>query len=116
VNNTVFTELLERFFDEVMDGFLLRYYKRDRAGAFPKRYRCLEASLNFTEAADCARPVYIAKTMTDQCKITEAEASLLVLEAIEMKLIVPCDQHEIISFTSLEWDDDKDLPDGPVTM
>jgi hypothetical protein len=116
VNNTVYTELLERFFDEVMDGFLLRYYKRDRAGAFPKRYRCLEASLDFTEAADCARPVYIAKTMTDRCKITEAEASLLVLEAIEMELIVPCDKHEIISFTSLHWDDDKDLPDGPVTM
>ncbi|MHA2040737.1 MAG: hypothetical protein ACW975_02645 [Candidatus Thorarchaeota archaeon] len=117
VNNSDLAGVLERYFEEVMDGFLLRYYKRGVAKAFPKRYRCLEQCLAFTEAADCARPVYIAKTMHDQCKITEVEASLLVLEAIEKELIVPCQKHEIISFTRADFDDDKSrLPDGPVTM
>ncbi|MHA2143240.1 MAG: hypothetical protein ACXADD_17310 [Candidatus Thorarchaeota archaeon] len=116
VNNTVIMELLEKFFDEVMDGFLLRYYKRGKTGAFPKRYRCLEDALNFTEAADCSRPAYLAIVMSERCKITEAEASLLVLEAIETDLIVPCSKHEVISFAPAHRDDGKDLPEGPVSM
>jgi hypothetical protein len=116
VNNIVIADVLEKFFDEVMEGFLLRYYKRGRAGSFPKRYRCLEEALNFTEAADCSRPTYLATVMTDHCKITEAEASLLVLESIEAELIVPCSKHEVISFTPAISDDGKDLPDGPVRM
>jgi hypothetical protein len=115
VNDSELGILLERYFEEVMDGFLLRYYKRGVAGEFPRKYKCLEASLDFTEAADCARPVYIAKNMTEQCKITEAEASLLVLEAIELELLVPCDKHEVLSFTRAHFDD-SDLPEGPVTM
>ncbi|MHA2140655.1 MAG: hypothetical protein ACXADF_15130 [Candidatus Thorarchaeota archaeon] len=116
VNNIAITDLLERFFDEVMEGFLLRYYKRGRAGSFPKRYRCLEDALNFTEAADCSRPTYLAIVMTERCKITEAEASLLVLEAIEAELVVPCSKHEVISFAPAHRDDGKDLPEGPVRM
>jgi hypothetical protein len=116
VNNIAIGDVLERFFDEVMDGFLLRYYKRGRAGAFPKRYRCLEEALNFTEAADCSRPTYLANVMTEHCKITEAEASLLVLEAIEAELIDRCTKHEVISFTPAITADDKDLPEGPVRM
>ena len=116
VNSSATAEILERFFDEVMDGFLLRYYKRGEAGAFPKRYRCLDEALNFTEEADCARPTYMAIVMSERCKITEAEASLLVLESIESKLIVPCSKHEMISFASAISDRDKDLPQGPVRM
>ncbi len=117
VNNGDLAPLLERYFEEAMDGFLLRYYKRGVAGTFPRRYRCLEESLEFTEAADCARPVFIAKNVTNHCKITEAESCLLVLEAIEKELLVPCARHEILSFASAHFDDsDRHLPDGPVTM
>ncbi|MFW9913501.1 MAG: hypothetical protein ACFFEU_13570 [Candidatus Thorarchaeota archaeon] len=116
VNSTGIMEILERFFDEVMDGFLLRYYKRGKAGAFPKRYRCLDEALNFTEEADCSRPTYVALVMTERCKITEAEASLLVLESIELKLIVPCSKHDMISFAPARPDEGKDLPQGPVRM
>ncbi|MFW9913122.1 MAG: hypothetical protein ACFFEU_11655 [Candidatus Thorarchaeota archaeon] len=116
VNSTGITDILERFFDEVMDGFLLRYYKRGKVGRFPKRYRCLDEALNFTEEADCSRPTYMALVMTERCKITEAEASLLVLESIESKLIVPCSKHEMISFAPARPDEGKDLPQGPVRM
>ncbi len=116
VTNTELETFLERYFEEAMDGFLLRHYKRGVAGSFPKRYRCLDKSLDFTETADCARPVHIAKTMTDHCQIAEAESSLLVLEAIELELLVPCDKHEVVSFARAHFDDDRNLPEGPVRM
>ncbi len=95
--------VLESLFDERMDGFLLRYYKRGVAGSFPRRLRYVEDAMVVTEAADCARPGYIAKNMTVDHGISEAEACLLVLEAIEHEFIVLCDKHEVLSFSRMHW-------------
>jgi hypothetical protein len=107
-SDTMLAQVLEALFDERLDGFLLEYYKRGAAASFPRKYRPVEDALLITEAADCARPMYMAKNIALAQGVSEAEASLLVLEAIENELLVSCDQREILSFTRMNWD----LSDG----
>ncbi len=107
-SDAVLAQVLEALFDERLDGFLIQYYKRGVVAAFPRKYRPVEDALAITEAADCARPLYIANSIAHAEGVSEAEASLLVLEAIEQRLLVTCDQREILSFTRMNWE----LPPG----
>ncbi|MFX1417127.1 MAG: hypothetical protein ACFFC0_09955, partial [Promethearchaeota archaeon] len=100
----VLAQVLEALFDERLDGFLLQYYRSGVGPSFPRKYRPVEDALAITEAADCARPMYMAKNIAHAQGVSEAEASLLVLEAIEQELLVACDQREILSFTRMNWD------------
>jgi len=103
-SDAVLAQVLESLFDERLDGFLIQYYKRGVGAAFPRKYRPVEDALVITEAADCARPLYMAKNIAHDKGVSEAEASLMVLEAVEKKLLVPCDQREILSFTRMNWE------------
>ncbi|MFX1604184.1 MAG: hypothetical protein ACFFCK_11940, partial [Promethearchaeota archaeon] len=103
-SDTILAQVLEALFDERLDGFLLQYYKRGTAGSFPRKYRPVEDALLTTEAADCARPMHMAKNIAHAQGVSEAEASLMVLEAIENELLVACDQREILSFTRMNWE------------
>jgi len=103
-SDAVLAQVLEALFDERLDGFLLQYYKRGVGAAFPRKYRPVEDALAITEAADCARPMYMAKNIAHAQGVSEAEASLLVLEAIEQQLLLACDQREILSFTRMNWE------------
>jgi hypothetical protein len=103
VNDVESIQLLERFFDEVMDGFLLKDYKRGVARKFPRRFRCLESTMEVTGTSYFVRPTYLIKNMSKQCSISEADSALLVLEAIENELLALCEEED---FSRTDWDDD----------
>ena len=94
--------ILDNYFEEIMDGFLFHYYKRGTAREFPKPFRCLEKMLMETGTQECARPIYLAREMTN-CGITESEGCVKVIDAIKMELIVPCQDPEIHSHDSIDW-------------
>ncbi len=94
--------ILDDYFEEIMDGHLLHYYKRGTAEAFPKKFRCLETTMLETGTQECARPIYIVKNMT-KCGITESEACMLVFDAIADELIVPCEAPEIHTHDTVDW-------------
>jgi len=107
-SDAILVQVLESLFYERLDGFLLQYYKKGISTEFPRRYRPVEDALAITEAADCARPMYMAKSIALNKGVSEAEACFLVFEAIEKDFMVQCDQREITSFTRMNWELPRD--------
>jgi hypothetical protein len=88
------TEMLDYIFDTTMDGHLLEFYKLSTSEAFPKRYRLLEKLMTDIELKHCSKPVFLAQGVATY-GVTQARGCTLVLEAIELDLIHPCEEHEL---------------------
>ncbi|MHA2320935.1 MAG: hypothetical protein ACXACG_04685, partial [Candidatus Thorarchaeota archaeon] len=93
VLDTRIAEILDYVFDETMDGNLIKFYKVGEEQQFPRRYRNLEQLLEDIESRHCARPVHLAQGVAT-FGVSEAHGCTLVLEAIEKRLIMQCDDHE----------------------
>ncbi|MBY8998671.1 MAG: hypothetical protein KGD60_13155, partial [Candidatus Thorarchaeota archaeon] len=86
-------EILDYVYDETMDGNLIKFYKVAPEQQFSRRYRLLEQLFEEIESRHCSRPVRLAQGVAT-FGVSEARGCTLVLEAIEKRLIMQCDEHE----------------------
>ncbi|MFW9964161.1 MAG: hypothetical protein ACFFCX_11390 [Candidatus Sifarchaeia archaeon] len=87
-------EILDYVFDEIMDGYLLKFHKLATSTKIPKRYESIEKVMLDLESAHCSKPIYLAKAVT-KYGVTEARGCTLISEAIQKGFLTPCEKHEI---------------------
>lgn len=88
------SEILNYVYDETMDGKLIKSHKIDPNEKLSKRYRPLEQVLSDMESRHCSKPLFLAKAVS-KYGVSEARGCTLVSEAIEKRLIVLCEEHEL---------------------
>ncbi|NHJ12784.1 MAG: hypothetical protein EAX95_03870 [Candidatus Thorarchaeota archaeon] len=89
-------------FENTLDGFLLKYYKRATASKFPRKLAPLEHAMSDTDLFECASAHALASSMGEQ-GIDEARGCAIVLDAIRSEVVAPCDKHEIHMHRELDW-------------
>lgn len=101
---------IQYVFENKLDGFLLKYYKRATASKFPRELAPLERAMSDYDTFECASAQSLASSMSEQ-EIDEAKGCAIVLHAIESEVITPCDKHEIHMHKELDWQLFQDADD-----
>lgn len=88
------TEIVDYVYDSTMDGPLLKYHKISSSQKLPKRYLSIEQVLLDADSGHCTKPIRLSKAVS-KYGVSEARGCTLVSEAVEKRLIVPCEEHEL---------------------
>ncbi|MFW9982494.1 MAG: hypothetical protein ACFFE3_11325, partial [Candidatus Thorarchaeota archaeon] len=88
-------EMLDYIYDTTMDGSLIKFYKIAIPEKFPRRFRYLEELMHAEDMKHCSKPTLLSRGIV-RFGITEARGCTLVQEAIEKKLILPCEEDETL--------------------
>ena len=80
------TDLFEGLFVNVMDGFLLKPFKKVQNGGYPRKMKCLVRTVEHLDAESGFTLDQLVKGMS-ACGIEETHAYMMIEEAIEEDLI-----------------------------
>jgi hypothetical protein len=83
-------KLFDDLFVNVMDGFLLRAFKRAENGGFPRKMKCLVVTAEYLDSETGFTLEQLAHGMS-LCGIEESHAYKLIVEAIEDELLASRD-------------------------
>ncbi|MFX1367829.1 MAG: carboxypeptidase-like regulatory domain-containing protein [Promethearchaeota archaeon] len=93
---------IQMAFENTLDGYLLKYYKRATAAKFPRKLAPLEEAMTGSDLFECASAQALANSMFGQ-GIDEARGCSIVYQAIEKEYLTPCDKHEVHMHKELDW-------------